>query len=160
MSRLITIALALCLLQGFSRPAAAADFPETGVVDVFAALLVTEDFGIDFGTVSDNDGTVTLNLADTISLDPSGIAVPDASVNSGDFTITGEVGAAVGIDIAGSITAGLEILNFTTDLGVLPLAGQVLPVTMIVGADLTVDSGTAVAGPGQLLNYTVSVTYE
>ena len=43
MTRLTTIALTLCLLAGFSPLAAATDFNETGLVDIFTALAVNQD---------------------------------------------------------------------------------------------------------------------
>ena len=160
MTRLATTALVICLVAGLNTFAAATDFAEDGVVDVYAALAVVEDTEIDFGTVTDNDGTVTLGLLDSITSDVSGIHVGSSTVLSGDYTISGEVGAAVGIDIAGSTTAGLEIVNFTTNAGVLPLAGQILPVVLVIGADLTVTSATAAPGTNQLLNFTITVNYE
>ena len=160
MTRLATTALMICLVAGLSTVAAATDFGEDGVVDVYAALAVTESVEIDFGTVTDNDGVITLTLVNTIVGDASGIHVGSSTPVTGSYIVSGQAGAAVGIDINGSTTAGLEIKNFTTDAGVLPLAGQILPITLAVGADLEVFSGTAAPGNDQPLNFTVSVNYE
>ncbi len=161
MTRLTTIALTLCLLAGFSPLAAATDFNETGLVDIFTALAVNQDTALDFGAVSDNDGTVTLGLTDNIAADPSGIHVPSSIFTTGDFTITGQAAQTVAVTITGSgPTAGLTIGNFNTDQGAPPLAGLALPITLAIGADLTVDSASAAPGNDQNLNFTIGVTYE
>ena len=159
-TRLATIALTLCLLAGFSPLAAATDFNETGVVDIYTALLVSQTTPLDFGAVSDNDGVVTLGIADDIT-DPSGIHVPSSTYTTGDFSITGQAAQSVAVTITGSgPTAGLTIGNFNTDQGAPPLAGLALPATLAIGADLTVDSASAAPGNDQNLNFTIGVTYE
>lgn len=159
MTRLTTIGLALCLMAGFSPLAAATDFNEDGNVDVYAALTVFETIEIDFGTVTDNDGTITLDLADTIN-DPSGIYVASDPATTGDYLLGGESGQTVAIVLTGSTTNGLTIGNFTTseaDLNNVTLTGG--SISLLIGADLTVASGTATAGPNQPLNFTIGITY-
>ena len=161
MSRLTTIALTLCLLAGFSPLAAAFDFNHDGVVDVFAALGVAETTEMDFGTVSNNDGTVTLGTGDSITANPQLIHVTSSTVFTGDYTISGEANATVAVALTGSATAGLTIDTFTTDQGDLnnvPLGGGG-SVVLAIGADLTVDSGTASPGTDLPLNFTLGITY-
>ena len=113
-----------------------------------------------FGVVTDSDGTVTLNTADTITADPNGIQV-GGTVASGDYDISGEPNQTVAVALTGSTTNGLTIGNFTTnqaDLNSVPL-GAGGSIILTVGADLTIDSATAVAGTFQPLNYMIAVAY-
>jgi hypothetical protein len=158
--RLRTVAIACLLALGIAPAAGAIDFAHDGHVDVFAALGTAETQDMLFGIVTDNDGTVTLDIADTITADPNGIQV-GGTVASGDYDITGEPNQAVAVTVTGSTTSGLTIGNFTTnqaDLNSVPLSagGSII---LTIGADLTVDSATAVTGIFQPLNYTIAVAY-
>ena len=160
MVRLHTVAIACILALGLAPAARAIDFAHDGHVDVFAALGTAEAQDMLFGIVTDNDGTVTLDIADTITADPNGIQV-GGTVTSGDYDISGEANQAVAVTLTGSTTNGLTIGNFTTnqaDLNSVPL-GAGGSIILTIGADLTVDSATAVAGIFQPLNYTIAVAY-
>ena len=160
MTRLGSSLLVSCLLLGISSSAGAIDFAHNGHVDVFPAIGTAETQDMLFGVVTDTDGTVTLDISDSITADPNGIHV-GGTVASGDYDITGEPNQTLGIAITGSTTSGLAIGNFTTnqaDLNSIPI-GPAGSVVLTVGADLTVDSATAVAGIFQPLNYTIAVTY-
>ncbi len=146
--------------MGIGSAAEAAEFPHDGHVDVFAALGAAETQDLLFGVVTDSDGTVTLDTSDSITADPNGIHV-GGTVASGDYDITGEPNQTVAVAITGAAASGLEIGNFTTnhtDLNSVPI-GPGGSVVLTVGADLTVDSATAVSGLFQPLNYTIAVTY-
>ncbi len=152
--------LAFCLCMGIGSAAEAVEFSQDGHVDVFAALGAAETQDLLFGVVTDSDGTVTVDTSDSITADPNGIHV-GGTVASGDYNITGEPNQTLAVAITGSTTSGLAIGNFTTnqaDLNSVPIrpAGSVV---LTVGADLTIDSATAVAGIFQPLNYTIAVTY-
>ena len=160
MTRFSSSLLVFCLLVGISASARALDFAHDGHVDVFAALGAAETQDLLFGVVTDSDGTVTLDTSDSITADPNGIHV-GGTVASGDYDLTGEPNQMLAIAITGSTTSGLEIGNFTTnqtDLNSVPI-GPTGSVVLTVGADLTVDSATAVSGIFQPLNYTIAVTY-
>ena len=144
-------------MAGFSPVAGAVDFGEAGTVEIYAALAVTEDTQLDFGIVSNNDGTITLGLADLITSDPSLIHVSSSVELSGDYSITGEAAQTVAVTIAGSTSGGVTIDNFNTNLGAPPLAGVVLPAALVIGADLTLSSATVGV---KVLNFTLGITYE
>ena len=160
MIRLKHLIMAVIVAVALSPTASAVDFNHDGVVDVKTAVTVAETTELDFGAVSDNDGTVTLGLADSITSDPNGIAA-GGTVATGDYTITGESGALVTIVLTGSgPTSGLTIGNFTTDqadLNNVTITGG--SIVLAIGADLTVAEATAAAGLNYPLNFTLGITY-
>ena len=131
-----------------------------GRVDVYEVLGLSETTELDFGTVSDNNGTITLGLGDSITSDASGISL-GGTIASGVYTVTGQANATVSMSLAGSSAAGLTIGSFTSseaDLSTVSLgAGGSNAVTL--GADLTVASATAAPGADQLLSFTITVNY-
>ncbi len=145
---------------GLTTVAGATDFLHDGRVDIVAALAVAETTELDFGSVTDNNGTVTLNTSDVISSDPSSIHV-GGTVASGDYTITGEANLIVTVVLTGSAASGLTIDTFTTNQGDLTSVnlGAGGSVVVTIGADLTVASATAAPGANQALNFTIGVTY-
>ncbi len=154
------IGLALVLTFTFSSIALATDFAVDGKVDVVAALAVAETTELDFGKVTDNDGTITLSLVNTITSDTNGIGV-GGTIVSGVYTITGGANETVAVVLTGSSASGLTIGTFTTsegDLNTVALgAGGSNALT--IGADLTVVAASAAAGDDQSLSFTIGVTY-
>ncbi|MBU0743680.1 DUF4402 domain-containing protein [bacterium] len=142
----------------------ALDSPQDGRVDVFVALTVAETVEMDFGAVIDADGTVTLDVTDTIASDPNGIH-QGGTVASGLYTINGQPSTAIDVSISAQNANGLLLSNFTTDAGggVFPLVGVLIDgvgnLAMALGADLQVQSGVAAPGANQPLNFTITVTY-
>ena len=159
MKRFVSFSAVLGLIFALNGVAHAIDFAHDGKVDVIQALAVAETTELDFGTVSDNDGTITLDLADGIT-DPSGIHA-GGTVASGVYTITGQSGNVVTVVLtAGAMPAGLDMDNFTTseaDLALVTLTGGSLALT--IGADLTVTAASAAVGNDQVLAFTIGVTY-
>ncbi len=159
MKRFVSFSAVLGLIFALNGVAHAIDFAHDGKVDVIQALAVAETTELDFGTVSDNDGTITLDLVDGIT-DPSGIHA-GGTVASGVYTITGQSGNVVTVVLtAGAMPAGLDMDNFTTseaDLALVTLTGGTLALT--IGADLTVTAASAAVGADQLLAFTIGVTY-
>lgn len=154
------LALTFLLALGVASNASAVNFPHDGHVDVFATLGVGETQDLLFGVVTDADGTVTLDINDAITADPSGIHA-GGTVRSGDYDITGQANQTVAVSLTGSAAAGLTIATFTTnqaDLNLVPL-GVGGSVVLTIGADLAVDSATAAIGANQPLSFTVAVTY-
>ena len=156
MKRFIGFSVALGLVFALNGIANATDFNVDGKVDVITALSVAETAELHFGTVTDNDGTITLNLADTISSDPAGISL-GGSVLSGIYTITGEAGYVVSVVLTGTAASGLTIGTFTTSETNLALVS--LPAAITIGANLTVLASAAAPGLNQSLNFTIAVTY-
>lgn len=153
-------ALVFGVTLGLAAVAGATDFVHDGKVDVVQALGVAETVELDFGSVTDTTGTITLSLVDTITSDPSSIHV-GGTVASGDYTISGEANLTVAVVLTGSTNAGLTIDTFTTsaaDLNNVAL-GAGGSVVLTIGADLTVAAAAASAGADQLLNFTIAVTY-
>ena len=105
-------------------------------------------------------GTITLDLADTISVDANGSSA-GGTIASGVYTITGKSGNVVTVVLTpGGMPAGLSMGTFTTseaDLGNVTLTGGTLALT--IGADLTVTAASAAVGNDQVLNFTIAVTY-
>ena len=131
-----------------------------GLVDVQQALGLSENTQLDFGAVVDEDGTITLDLSDSISSDPAGISM-GGTIASGDYTCTGSPDATVSVTLTGSSSAGLTIGNFTSsepDLMSVSL-GPLGSKDLTLGADLTVDSASASPGLDQPLDFTVTVNY-
>ncbi len=159
MKRFVSFSAVLGLIFALNGVAHAIDFAHDGKVDVIQALAVAETTELDFGTVSDNDGTITLDLVDGIT-DPSGIHA-GGTVASGVYTITGQSGNVVTVVLtAGAMPAGLDMDNFTTseaDLALVTLTGGTLALT--IGADLTVTAASALVGADQVLAFTIGVTY-
>jgi len=153
------VAIVCGVTMGISGLAFAVDFGQNALVDIFTSIALTEDTQMDFGIVSDNDGTITLDTADTISVDASAIAAGGTPL-SGDFTIDGEASQTVQVTFTGSSASGLQINNFVTnpaDVSALTLTAGTA--TFIVGADLTVTAAGASTGTDQNVAYTVHVTY-
>ncbi len=159
MKRFIGFSVALGLVFAVNGLANATDFAQTGKVDVILALSVVQDTELDFGTVSANDGTITLDSADTISADPSGISA-GGTIASGEYTISGQSGNVVTVTLTpGSQPAGLVLSSFTADqpLGTITLTGG--NATIKVGADLQVIAASVTTGNDKVLNFTLGVTY-
>ncbi len=160
MKHFISFSVALGLIMVLTGVGHAADFAHDGKVDVILALSVAETIELDFGTVSDNDGTITLDTSDTISSDTNGISA-GGSIATGVYTISGQSGNIVTVVLtAGSMPAGLAMANFTTseaDLSAVTLVAGTAAIT--IGADLTVTAASAATGNDQALNFTVAVTY-
>ena len=160
MKRFVSFAAVLGLIFALNGVAHAVDFAHDGKVDVIEALAVAETTELDFGVVSDNDGTITLDLLDTISVDANGIAA-GGSPTSGVYTISGQSGNVVTVVLTlGAMPAGLDMTNFTTsepDLALVTLTGGSAAIT--IGADLTVTAASAAVGNDQVLAFTIGVTY-
>ncbi len=124
------------------------------------AIGVSESTVLDFGTVVDESGSITLGLSDSITSDSSGIHV-GGSVASGVYVITGGANCDVKVTLTGSTASGLQIDNFKADgnLNSLGLDGGG-SATIVVGADLTVDDTAASPGADQALALTIGVTYK
>ncbi len=137
-----------------------ADVNHDGEVDMYAQLGLSETTELDFGTVTDENGTITLGLSDSITSDANGISI-GGTIASGVYTVTGQANVTVSMSLAGSSAAGLTIGSFTSseaDLGTVSLgAGGSNAITL--GADLTVASATAPPGANQALSFTVTVNY-
>ncbi len=142
----------------------AVDLPLDGKVDVFIPLTVAETFELDFGAVNDQDGTVTLDLLDAITVDASSIHA-GGTTQSGVYTFSGSANQTIDIAIAANNANGLNLTNFTTDLGggTFPLVGEALDgagdLACTIGADLTVVAATAAEGANQSLNFTFTANY-
>ena len=131
-----------------------------GRVDVQQALGMSETTELDFGTVVDSDGTITLDLLNSISSDPAGISL-GGNIVSGVYTCTGTPNETVSVTLMGSTSAGLTIGNFTSsepDLAFVSL-GPGGSKDLTLGADLTVNSASASPGLNQPLDFTVTVNY-
>ncbi len=131
-----------------------------GLVDVQQALGLSEMTELDFGAVIDDDGTITLDLSDSISSDPGSISM-GGTIASGIYTVTGTPSETVSITLTGSTSAGLTIGNFTSSepsLSTVSLGGSGSK-DITLGADLTVVSATAAPGADQALSFTFTVNY-
>ena len=126
MKRFVSLSAVLGLIFALNGVAHAIDFAHDGKVDVIEALAVAETTELDFGTVSDNDGTITLDLADTISVDANGISA-GGTIASGVYTVSGKDGNVVTVVLTvGAMPPGLLLANFTTseaDLANVTLTG-------------------------------------
>ncbi len=131
-----------------------------GRVDVQQALGLSETTELDFGAVTDDDGTITLDLSDSISSDPGGISL-GGTIASGVYTCTGTPNQTVSVTPTGSSSAGLTIGNFTSSepsLSTVSLGGSGSK-DITLGADLTVSSASASPGLDQALSFTLTVNY-
>ncbi len=128
-----------------------------------AQLTVSEVVELSFGSVVDQDGTITLGLSDAIVSDPNAIHMGGA-VATGQYEISGDPFASVSIQFAGSTANGLSIYQFDTDQGTPPLSGVALDgdgtLLLRVGATLTVTADECTPGNAQALPFTITVNYE
>jgi len=156
--------MVLVMVLSFAGFAFAVDLADDGKVDVFIPLTVVETTELDFGAVNDSDGSVTLNLLDAISVDASAIHA-GGTTTSGVYTFSGTANQTIDIALAANNANGLNLTNFTTDLGggTFPVVGTSLDgagdLACTIGADLTVVATTAATGANQSLNFTFTVTY-
>ena len=161
MKRFVSFAAVLGLIFALNGVAHASDFNQVGRVDVIKALTIAETAFLDFGTVAANFGFITLNTANTISVDGSGIGA-GGTVASGDYTITGEPSGTVQVVLTAlGMPAGLALSNFVTlpaDLTSATLTGGNLQ--FMIGADLTVTAASVATGADQALNFRIAVTYQ
>ena len=160
MKRFVSFSAVLGLIFALNGVAHAVDFAQDGLVDVIEALGVAETTELDFGAVSDNDGTITLGLGDTITADANGIAAGGLP-QSGVYTVSGKSGVTVTVVLTvGAMPPGLLLSNFTTsepDLALVTLTAGSAAIT--IGADLQVTALAAGVGNDQVLGFTIGVTY-
>ncbi len=131
-----------------------------GLVDVMQALGLSETTELDFGRVVDRDGTITVDLSNSISSDPGGISL-GGSIASGVYNCTGTPNTTVSVTLMGSTSAGLTIGNFTSSepsLLTVSLGGTGSK-NITLGADLTINSASASPGLDQPLSFTITVNY-
>ncbi len=131
-----------------------------GRVDVLQALGLSETTQLDFGTVVDQDGTITLDLSNSISSDPGGISL-GGIIASGVYNCTGTPNTTVSVTPMGSTSAGLTIGTFTSSepsLLTVSLGGTGSK-NITLGADLTINSASASPGLDQPLSFTITVNY-
>jgi len=134
-----------------------------GITSVAGAqLAVSETVELSFGSVVDQDGTITLGLSDVIVSDPNLIHMGGA-VATGQYEITGDPFATIDLQFSGSTANGLSIYQFDTDQGTPPLSGLSLDgdgrLLLRVGATLTIDSAQCTPGNGQALPFIITVNY-
>ncbi len=152
------------LVFGFAGATYAVDLPVDGKVDVFQPLTVAETTELDFGAVNDADGTITLDLLDTIAADANNIHA-GGTVTSGVYTFSGTATQAIDIDVTAQNANGLLLSNFTTNLGggTFPVVGTALDgagdLGCTLGANLEVQSAIAAEGANQSLAFTFSANY-
>ncbi len=162
MKRFVIFSSVLGLIIALNGVAHATDFNQVGRVDVITALTIAETSIIDFGTVAANFGFITLNTANIISVDGSGIGA-GGTVASGDYTISGEPSAVVQVVVTAlGMPAGLALTNFVTfpaDLSAATLSAVLGELQFMIGADLTVTGGAVSTGTDQALNFKIAVTY-
>ena len=146
--------------MGIPLSAGATDFNHDGVIDIFTALAVAETTELDFGIAQLLDGTITLDVNNTITSDPNGISA-GGTILSGGYTIDGEANQAVTVVLTGSTANGLTIGTFTTDQADLANVslGALGTVLLKIGADLTVVAASASTGADQPLAFTLAITY-
>lgn len=127
-----------------------------------APVSISSDQQMDFGQLADKDGSVVLGLTDLITSDPSYISYGGAPY-SGICTITGDPGVGVDISMSSTPNSGFSLSNFVTSEGSAPLVNVIIDGTgtlvLTIGATLTVDAATASIGPGQVISYTITSTY-
>ncbi len=163
---LVVIPALVCLAAG---PAGAVDLDTNAIVGIVEGINITEDTALNFGDVALNDGTLTL-ATDGTTLDPAFILFDATNTTQGVFTVTAVAGGSYDIGLAENVPiVGLTLDNFhlNIDAGVdeagadnfvgVTLANPTS--TLNVGADLTVDSATALLGAGQTIGYRVSVIF-
>lgn len=128
-----------------------------------AELSVYQVYAMHFGTLCDNDGSVTLGVADAIIADPEHL-VYGGTPQSGVIRCYGDPFYGVSISISGSAGGGFVLSHFNTDQGAPPLSGLTLDatgyLTISVGARLQLDGSQIGSGTAQTVGYTVTAVYE
>jgi hypothetical protein len=142
--------LAAAAVVGFASNANAQssdDATATAYARIISPIEITNQSGLQFGSMVADAGTVTIAPNDARTSTPSSMIVAQgASANAADFTVTGEVGYTFAITLPANgtvtITNGtdlLEVNNFTSSIG---LTGTLTGGTsnFSVGGTLTVEA--------------------
>ena len=153
-------ALAMVTALALSPAAGAVELATSGRVDVIEAVTVAETTELDFGTVVDRNGTITLGLPSTITGDANDIHV-GGTTKAGVYTLSGGANLTVSVSFSGSTANGLTIDQFETDQADLSSVslGPEGAVALAVGADLTVAQASAAPGADQALSFVITVAY-
>lgn len=128
-----------------------------------ADLSVYQVFGMNFGTLVQNDGYIVLGTGDTVIQDPDHL-VYGGMPQSAEIRLNGDPFVSVTFDITAGVASGFTLSHFETDYGTPPLSGLTLDatgnLTLRVGARLRLLSSGVSTGNGQQVGYTISAVYE
>ena len=164
-----TLFPALLLIGLLAGAAGATDLDTFALVDIVEGITLTETTAMNFGDVALNDGTLTINTDGTVT-DPGFLSYDGALASQGIFNVLAIAGSAYDISLLENVpVVGLVLDNFRINIdGGADEAGSDTFVgvtlanassTLNVGADLTVDSATAVLGDNQAIGYRVTVNF-
>jgi len=127
-----------------------------------AELTIAEISELDFGSVVDRSGNVSVGLNNDVIFDPFNIHVGNP-VTTGIFHITGDPFSTFSISVIGSTISGLSIGSFNTSEGSPPVLNASLnalgQLDLRLGADVTVNSAQATPGLNQPLLFTIIMNY-
>jgi hypothetical protein len=141
------------------------DLPTTAAVEVVEGISIAQTTQMNFGSVADHDGTITVTTDEAVAMtDPNFLSFDPTGYTPGIFTCTSIAGASVNAsfvdddDIAGlNLSAFTVSVNGGADEALLTAITQLTAAdTWNVGATLTVVALDAIVGvhaPG----YTITV---
>lgn len=147
----------------------ATDLDTFALVSIVEGITIVENTALNFGDVALKDGTVTVGT-DGAPTDPMFMVFDGTNISQGIMTIGAVAGSDYNITLAENVpVVGLTLDNFRINIdggadeaGSDNFVGVTLAAaisTLNLGADLTVDSATAVLGAGQTIGYRVSVVF-
>lgn len=161
--RLSAFAVGMALLSA-TTPAEAIDFPANALVSIVEGITISENVPMNFGTLALNNGDVIISPASVVT-DLNNLTADATAQTNAEFTVTSVVGAQVNITMApgAGAPAGLSLSAFSFDIGggttTNPYTIGAPSETLLVGATLTVDPGTASTGASQSIPYTLTVAF-
>ena len=167
-SRLMTSAVALTALAGASAAYAASE-TGTATANIVAAVTITEDNGIDFGSIvaPTTDSEVSIDTLGAIAVDSGDANALDATGTAGSFTVTAGAGETIVFTVGSSTTQdGVTLTNFVGNYngdGESALnndtATAVASGTLLVGATLDMTAADVTTGVKNL-SYTITADYQ
>jgi len=162
-----TLAAGAVLVSALAAsPARAVTINTEALVTIVEGIEVFERNSMNFGTLALNDGNVTVASDGTVVSDANHLVFDDSNLRNATFEVDSVLNATLQIAIAGSSNNGLILDQFVVDFGTgetsVPMTHTLTskPATMLVGANLRIDTLDAAQGPDQVIPYSVSVTFE
>jgi hypothetical protein len=163
MKKIITSGfVAAGLLIGTTTAAFADDATATVTTTLQAAVTLTKNTDMSFGTLLIGSASEVITLSSGGGRSSTGSAVFSGSGVAADFTATGASGSALTITVANTTLTGpgsaMALNNFTHSAGVSPVLTAAGSLTFTVGGDLAIGTSQTVGNYDGTV--TVTVNYQ
>lgn len=149
----IVSSIALSSAVIFAGNAAAESTTGNASVNILETITFSEIAIVDFGSITNADGTCTMDGAGALSGQCAGR--PDGTI--GDFTVTGSASQAVNVSVGSGSTSGGVTFNPVLATSATPTLSAGGTTTVNVIGNLVLSSATA---GSKALTYTLTVDYQ